>query len=240
MNQKFVTKPGIYRGMKNVSLKWVAATEEKKDEAGKVTQKAMSAHYVIEMENEADGKLSDRYWEINTDPSKVKYVGKVYDQATGAELRSRTPEEQIAEDFKQWFYYLTQLGMALGNPFENVKRIIAVESTFKAMGDAFIRAFITEQSKSEAIDVKFLCTNNVNKKTSFVGIAKPAYNNVVFFRHFANKAESDLQLSKYEKEKCMTIQFPYGGRTAPSGAPGEVKVPDSGFTPAVSNDEDLF
>lgn len=243
VNQKFVTQPGIYRGMKNVVLKYMPATEEKKDDKGKVTQKAMSAYYEISMENEANGILKDRLWEVNTDPSKVKYVGKVYDQKTGAEVRDMTPEEQIQDDFKKWFYFLTQLGMALGNPFENVKRIIAAESTWKNMGDAFIKAFINDKTAAEAVDIKYLCANSDKRKTSYVSIPKADYRNVVVFRHFANKAESDLVLSKYEKEKCMVIKYPYGGRTAPSGEAGE--IPASGFVPAGSGDaavadNDLF
>ena len=211
VNKKFISNPGIYRGLKLVKAVWVD-DKAKKDSMGVETTEIAKGGFEIVLENDKDGEFTNRYYKVPEQESEIKYFNKKY--VNGVEVGNLSVAEQLDKELTDFAYFLITLTMALDKTFDTAKKAIAGVG-MKGMAEAFIKN-VFPTAKDKLIDVKIVCANSDSKKSSFVSIAKAGYNAVPFAKYNKSAAESELQFTKYEKENQSFIKYPYGSKTPPA------------------------
>lgn len=234
VNEKSIKNPGIYRKMEVKSFKYVPSAPKKDDKNQPVMtngQPVISKAYTeVIVGNEDDGNFKHMYFEVSSNPADVTYFSKVY--VDNIPVRDKTAEEQIASDLMNYAYFLVNLMQALGNTFDNARRVLVPAKTFKEMTEAVIKACPNERMMGKYIDVKIICKNNINKKSSFMQIADANSKNVVMCM-WTDKPKSDIDYTKYELEKQSVVLFPYGSASANAPKAGIAAELDN--TPLANN-----
>lgn len=235
--QQYISTAGFWRNayLKQFGIEPLKEKTKKVDGKDVGTGEFTGGWLNVVLDSE-QGIFQGKYFALATKPEEVKFVGKVYDLKTGAELRDKTKEEQLQDDYKDFAYFLIQLGMALGNEFDNVRRIVTgVEpTTFSIMIDAFAKAFVKDDMIKARIDYKTIFNNNDKAKTSFLQFPKATGNNIVFTQYDPKEPKSSLSFTGYEKKKKADQElYPY--QKPASGGTGSTPATNTAidsFTPA--------
>jgi hypothetical protein len=222
--EKYIGTVGIWRGavIKSFSITPVKLKDATKPESA--TNKKTGGWLEMILENEKDGKFTVRHFPLPVKPDDVAYVGKVYG-TNGEELRDRTKAEQMQEDYKSFAYFMIQIAMALGNEFDNAKRIVTPNNTFESMVDATRKAFMPVFPTPQKVDFKTIWQNSDKNKTSYLQMPKAGVSNIVIARHDPNAPLSTVQFTAYEKKSGMIEKYPYQQKAAASANPNIVGAP---------------
>jgi hypothetical protein len=225
---------GVHRRVRYNGLEFLPA-ETKKGENGKAdTELSARATFKFLIQHEVKEKdkvvifqellFEEMRFCPPTKEEDVKYLDDKYQN--NVKVGKKTPKEQMQEDWERLGMFLCQLGAAFGVQFTAVKTRMAkyfkgyTEASFKSMIEGFNKEFPPEKLKEKGkfIDIKCIWTNNKEKRTSFLRMARPSASNLAF-AEYKEGQESQLFLNEYETKNLKAL---YTGQDNPPASNEEV------------------
>lgn len=246
---KSIDTAGVHTNMRLVEVEFKPREEKKKkNKAGELeaTGEFISpyAKFTFRREEPAEQLVATMFSPPESE-DEVKFVGDVYENNVA--IRKRTNMEQIKHEFAQRFYFYEQLAKAWLVPadkFVTFKKSINVgpDQAFKLMFENFFKAFPLDKWGKNAIDLKAVWNNNKKAHTSFLQLAVPSSNNLIFSTYYGQNRPSQLALTPYEQKHYGKREFDMNAR-APKTDETEVDgtMPEAGgFTPIATDEKELF
>lgn len=227
---KSVDTAGVHRKFALVEVEYVPRTEKKEkkkktDGSGETeeigTGKFVGPYikFVFRSEDPAQ-EVTVTLFQPATKEEEIKFYSDHYEG--GVAVRKKNAQEQIQHEFTQKFYFYEQLAKAqIASPekFDVFKRSIkgTPDVLFKLMFDKFFELFPLEKLKTKLIDIKLMWNNNDKNKTSFLQLAYPNANNLVFAPYVENR-DSMLSVTMYE-QRNMKRKYSNTDRAPSTDAP---------------------
>jgi len=173
-----------------------------------------------------------------TSEEEIKFYGDVYDK--GIPVRKKTAAEQINAEFMNKYYFFEQLAKAMlisPDKFKVFKDSVKGEQAvlFKLLFDKFFALFPIDKYKTKAVDLKTVWNNNIKAKTSFLQLAYPGVNNLVFAPYIPNR-DTLLSITQNEQKSLKRLFNP--NDRAPSTDATEVNADNQWKPVATEGDED--
>jgi hypothetical protein len=243
---KTIQEGGIKQNFQLVEAVFQDEKEEKKDDKGKVVEKATKPMVKLVFQQPEDTiQFSTYLFNPPRNEKECNFFGDVYEG--GVPIRKRTPDEEIKEQFKNLYYIYEQLGRALGASKDALALLKSIKGSpdvlFRKFFDTFFTKVISiEKAKAKRIDLKVLFNNNDTKKTSFLGLAKANATNMIFAPHIAGQKESLLQVTEWELKNVKRKYSP-NDRAPQSNdtlIPSSGPAADDGLSRDPVSTEDLF
>jgi hypothetical protein len=239
---RHIREAGVHRGGTFQGMKKDTYVQKKKDTQG-VEQVVAKWDYWEFAFIFPKGEMQHRYFCPEEDATKITVFRDLY--VEGVTTRKMTAEEQIKSDLEATFYFLTQLAVAQGYAFLQVREMLdrAVRGGgFNKMMEDFAKYC---PPKSDLLDMKVLWCNNKNKKVSFLTLPNPTSRNGVFGKHIPE--QETVFIGKNEEKAgsyysiIRTFKPPAkaeeGGHDASTVA---AAAESGGYQPIVSDQKDLF
>lgn len=257
--QKVISEAGIYRNFFLEAVEYQNRQEK--------MEKRKNAKG--DMEEVGTGKITGPWFKItlrgtDEDGDEVKFISTIFQPPTneeevkfqsdkyegGVAVRKHTKEEMIRLEFTKKFYFFEQLAKALTINTEKInsfKKSVngSPDVLFKLMFDKFFTMFPMVHISKKPIDFKCFFNNNLKAKTSFLQLAEPSANNIIFAQHIGDKSSlviNSYELTKMKRMFTNTDRAPKADGTEIDSKnqwkQPEIEGPDG--TKAPVSDEDLF
>jgi len=240
---RHIREAGIHRGGTYQGMKKDTYSQKKKNSQG-VEEVTATWDYWEFAFIFPKGEMQHRYFCPEENPTSITVFRDLY--VDGVTTRKMTAEEQIKADLEAAFYFLTQLAVAQGYAFLQVRDMLdrAVRGGgFNKMMEDYAKYC---PPKSDLIDMKVLWCNNKNKKVSFLTLPNPTSRNGVFGKHIPE--QETVFLSKTEEKPgsyysiARTYKPPVKAEEGAHEASAVAAAVDGGggFVPTVTDSKDLF